>query len=407
MSTNANASVERPVYEIRVAGHLGDRWADWVDDLSLTREADGTTTMRAPLADQPALHGVLARMRDLGVPVISVCPSVDAETPRDGLMKAVVQRRYGTADELRIERTERPAVGEHDVLVRVRAAGLDAGVWHLMTGLPYIVRAGYGLRRPKHLVPGMDLAGRVEAVGSAVTRFQPGDDVFGSATGALAEYAAIPEDKLAPKPSNLGWEAAAAIGNSAAAALQALRDLANVQRGQRVLVIGASGGVGSFAVQIATALGAEVTGVASTSKLDLVRSMGAVDVIDYTREEIDARGTTYDAILDIGGNRPIRLLRRVLALEGTLVIVGGEGGGNWFGGVDRQIRAQVLSMFVRQQMRFLVSSVRASDLEVLARLAREGQLTPALDRTFGLDETPDAVRYLESGRARGKVVVTV
>ncbi len=406
MGTKANTT-DHAVYEIRVKGHLDARWAGRVDSVAIKHRADGSTTLRAAVPDRPALHGLLARMRDLGVPVISVCRVGEDGHEGSALMQAIVQRNYGTADQLELAAIERPAIGEHQVLVRVHAATVDAGVWHLMAGLPYIVRAGYGLRRPKSPVPGMDLAGTVEATGAAVTRFRPGDQVFGSGAGAFAEYAAISEDKLARKPSNVSWEQAAAIGNSAAAALEALRDVAQVQPGQRVLVIGASGGVGSFAVQIASALGAEVTGVASTCKVELVRSLGAVDVIDYTREEITDQGVLYDVILDIAGNRSLTTLRRALAPKGTLVIVGGEGGDKLIGGIDRQIRAQVLSAFVSQKLRFFISKVGADDLELLGRMVEGGSVTPSVDRSFPLTETPDAIRYFESGQARGKVAITV
>ena len=407
MAANANKPSGPAEYEVRVEGHLDNRWADWVEGVTLTHEADGSTTLRALLPDQPALHGVLARMRDLGVPVISVCRLGDDAGVRRELMQAIVQDAYGTADQLRLAAIEKPAIRDHEVLVRVHAAGVDAGVWHLMTGLPYLVRLGFGLRGPKHPVSGMDLAGRVEAVGAAVTRFRVGDEVFGSGVGAFAEYAAVAEDKLARKPPNISWEQAASVGNSSAAALKALRDMAQVQPGQKVLVIGASGGVGSYAVQIATALGAEVTGVASTSKVDLVRSLGAVDVIDYTREEITARGVRYDVIVDIAGNRPLSTLRRALATDGTLVIAGGEGGGKLTGGIDRQIRAQVLSAFVSQKLRFFISTVSADDIELIARMLEEGTVVPSVDRAFPLAKAADAVRYFESGQARGKVTITV
>ncbi|MGE0134952.1 MAG: NAD(P)-dependent alcohol dehydrogenase [Dehalococcoidia bacterium] len=403
---SAHATNNPVLYDIRVRGHLDDGWSDRVDVTSITREADGTTLLRIPVRDQAALHGVIARMRDLGIPVISVCP-IDAAPAGNGLMQAVLQTKYGSADELQLATASIPTVGDREVLVRVRASAVDAGVVHLMTGRPYVLRAVYGLRRPKQSIPGLDLAGQVEAVGSAVTRFQPGDDVFGSGAGAYAEYAAVPEDRLAHRPPTVSWEQAAALGTSAVTALQALRDAAAVQPGQHVLVIGASGGVGSFAVQIAVALGARVTAVASTAKLDLVRSLGATQVVDYTREEITARGARFDVILDIAGNRPIRLLRRALAPDGTLVIVGGEGGGTFAGGVDRQLRARILSAFVRQKLGFLISTVRPADLEVLAALARDGRITPAVDRTFPLHESQDAIRHVQSGRARGKVVITV
>jgi len=290
----------------------------------------------------------------------------------------------------------------------VHAAGVDRGVWHVMTGLPYPIRlAGYGFRAPKIGVPGTDLAGVVTAVGADVTRFAPGDEVFGTGIGTYAEYARAREDQLTAKPTTLTFEQAAALPASGVTALQALRDRGAVQPGQHVLVIGASGGVGTFAVQLAKAFGAEVTGVCSTTKTDLVRSLGADHVVDYSREDVTATGTRYDLILDIGGNTSLSRLRQALTPKGTLVIVGGETSGKWLGGTDRQVRAMVLSMFVSQKLGTFIAAVKQEDLLVLAQLAESGQLTPAVDRTFSLDEAPKAIRHLDEGHARGKVVVTV
>ena len=324
------------------------------------------------------------------------------------MMKAITQDTYGSADVLELRDVERPEVGAGEVLVRVRAAGVDRGVWHLMTGLPYPIRlAGYGLRAPKNPVPGMDVAGVVEAVGDRVTRFRPGDEVFGIGKGTFAELARADESKLAPKPSNLTFEQAAALAISGLAALQGLRDHARVRPGQHVLVIGASGGVGSYAVQLAKAFGAEVTGVASRAKADLVRSLGADHVIDYTREDFADGTRRYDVVLDIGGNSSLSRLRRALTPTGTLVIAGGEGGGRWLGGTDRQLRAMALSPFVGQRLTTFVSKEAGEDLLVLAELVEAGKVTPAVDRTYPLGEAPEAVRYVEQGRARGKVVVVV
>ncbi len=324
------------------------------------------------------------------------------------MMKAITQQTYGSADVLELRHVERPQVAPDEVLVRVRAAGVDRGVWHLMTGLPYPLRlAGYGLRAPKNPVPGMDVAGVVEAVGAEVTRFRPGDEVFGIGKGTFAELARAAEAKLAPKPANLTFEQAAAVAISGLTALQGLRDHARLRPGQRVLVIGASGGVGSFAVQLAKAFGAEVTGVASTAKVDLVRSLGADHVLDYTREDFADGTRRYDVVLDIGGSSSLTRLRRALTPTGTLVIAGGEGGGRWLGGTDRQLRAMALSPFVGQRLTSFVSKEGHEDMLVLAGLVESGKVTPAVDRTYGLDEAPDAVRYVEQGRARGKVVVTV
>jgi len=324
-------------------------------------------------------------------------------------MKAVVQDTYGSPAVLELRDIDKPVVGDDDLLVRVHAAGVDPGVWHLMTGLPYLVRImGYGLRTPKVRIRGRDVAGRVEAVGRNVTRFHPGDEVFGTCDGSFAEYVCAREDKLTPKPANLTFEQAAAVPISALTALQGLRDKGKVHAGQRVLIIGAAGGVGSFAVQLAKAFGAEVTGVCSTTKVDLVRSIGADQVIDYTRVDFADGVHLYDLILDTAGNRSLSHLRRALAPRGTLVIVGGEGGGRWLGGFDRQIlRAPILSRFVRQRLRPLVSKERREDLVVLKDLIEAGKVTPVIDRTYPLSEAPEAMRHLEAGHARGKIVITV
>lgn len=321
-------------------------------------------------------------------------------------MKAIVQDRYGPADVLRLDDVPAPVARDGEVLVRVHAAGVDQGVWHLMTGLPYLGRAAFGLRRPRMRIRGMDLAGRVEAVGAGVTRFRTGDEVFGSHTGTYAEYVCVPQDRLAPKPARLTFAQAAAVPISAVTALQGLRDAGRVQPGQSVLVIGAAGGVGSFAVQLARYFGAHVTAVCSGGKAELVRAIGADAVIDYTREEITDGARRYDVILDLAGNRPLRQLRRALAPRGTLVIAGGEGGGRWLGGVDRQLRAQLLSPFTGQRLRALMSRQRPDDLTLLRELLDAGDIVPVVDRAYPLGEAPAAIRYLRSGRARGKVVVS-
>ena len=335
--------------------------------------------------------------------------TLDPQTRERATMQAIVQDRYGEAGGvLRLEEIERPAIGVGEVLLRVHAAGVDRGVWHLMTGLPYPVRlAGYGVRAPKTRVRGREVAGRVEAIGRDVTAFQVGDEVFGVAEGAFAGYACARPAPLAPRPKNLSVLEAAAVSVSALTALQAVRDHGHVQAGQKVLVIGASGGVGTFAVQIAKAYGAEVTGMCSTTKVDLVQSIGADHVIDYTRADLAAGEHRYDVILDAGGNRPLRQLRRALARRGTLVIVGGETGGRWLGGFDRALRAPMLSLFVRQQLGTIMCSENAADLVVLTELIESGKLTPVIDKTYPLSQTPDAIRYMQEGHARGKVVITV
>jgi len=322
-------------------------------------------------------------------------------------MRALVQDRYGSTEVLELREIEGPAVGEDDVLIRVQAAGVDQGVWHLLAGLPYVVRlAGYGLRAPKKGVRGEDVAGRVERVGAAVTHFSEGDEVFGTCEGAFAELAVSKAETLALKPANLTFIEAAAVPTSAVTALQGLRDKGDVQPGQRALVIGAAGGVGSFAVQLAKVMGAHVTGVCSAGKVDLVRSLGADAVIDYTRQDIADLDDTWDVILDIAGNRSLRSLRRALTPRGTLVIVGGEKGGRLMGGTDRQLRALALSPFVAQRLRTYVAAVNSDDLDYLRALIETEAIRPAVDRTYPLSETPTAIRELREGRVRGKVVVT-
>lgn len=322
-------------------------------------------------------------------------------------MNAIVQDAYGSFDVLRSGKTARPRIAENEVLIRVHAAGMDRGTWHMMTGRPYLLRVlGFGFRRPKNLVPGIDVAGTVAAVGSAVTRFAVGDEVYGMSRGAFAEYAAALEDKLAHKPSGLSFEQAAVVPISAGTALQAL-DAGRVERGQKVLILGASGGVGSYAVQLAKYFGAEVTGVSSAGKTDLVRSLGADHVLDYTQDDFADGARRFDLILDIGGNPSLSRLRRALTATGTAVIVGGEEGGRWTGGFGRSLRAPLVSLFVRQRLAMLASKERASDLERLTPLLEAGQVTPSVERTYPLGEVRDAMRHLDAGNVRGKIAITV
>lgn len=323
-------------------------------------------------------------------------------------MKAIMQDRYGSADVLEFRDIEEPVVGEDDVLIRVHAAGCGPDVWHVMTGLPYMARPMIGLRRPKLAVRGWDLAGTAEAVGANVNAFQPGDEVMGTADGAFAELAVTQPDKLVPKPTNITSEQAAAIPVSGTTALRAVRDEGRVQPGQRVLVIGAAGGVGSLAVQIAKGFGAEVTGVSSTSKTDLVRSIGADDAIDYTREDFADGARHWDVIIDTAGRRPLRQLRLALTRKGTLVVVGGDGGGRWTGGFFRGIlRGPLVSLFVGQRLRGLATKIQKEDLLTLVEMIEGGTITPVIDRTYPLIEAADAIRYLEEGHAAGKIVVTI
>ena len=321
-------------------------------------------------------------------------------------MRAIVQARYGSADVLHLAEIGRPATGDGEVLIRVAAAGLDRGTWHLTAGQPYLIRVVSGLRAPRNPVPGLDVAGTVAAVGADVTRFAVGEEVFGIGHSSFAEYACARPDKLARKPADLTFAQAAAVAVSGLTALQGLRDAGRLRPGQHVLITGASGGVGTYAVQIAKALGARVTGVCSTAKAGLVSSIGADHVLDYTRDDFAAGPQRYDLILDIGGNASLSRLRRALTAAGTLVIVGGEDGGRWTG-MSRQLRALALSPFTRQRLTTFISRHRLADLETLAQLIDAGQLTPVIGKTYPLRQAPDAMRDLLAGHARGKLAITV
>jgi len=319
-------------------------------------------------------------------------------------MRAVVQDRYGTSEVWRLGRVPRPDITDGQVLVRVAAAGLDRGTEHLMNGKPYVMRLGFGMRRPKNPVPGRDVAGTVDAVGARVTRFAVGDEVYGVAPGSFAEYAAAPEDKLARKPASLSFAQAAVVPISAGTALQALQDVGKVEPGQSVLVLGASGGVGSYAVQLAKVLGAEVTGVCSTANVEFVASLGADHVLDRARVDFADGTRHYDLILDIAGNPSVRRLRRALVPGGTVVLVGGEDAGN-LTGMSRKLRGAMVSPFVRERLVLFLAKERAADYERLAEQLDAGTITPALQGSYPLEPAPEAMRLLETGGVRGKVAI--
>jgi NADPH:quinone reductase-like Zn-dependent oxidoreductase len=320
-------------------------------------------------------------------------------------MKAIVQSRFGSPDVLRLRDVEQPAVGDDQVLVRVHAAAVNIGEWHLLRGVPYVIRLVAGLRRPRHEIPGLDVAGQVEAVGRNVRQFRLGDEVFGWCKGAFAEYACAAESDLLPKPANLTSEQAAAIGDSAFTALAAVRDQGKVRRGDKVLINGASGGVGTFAVQIAKSFGASVTGVCSTRNLDMVRSLGADEVIDYTREDFAQTRQRYDVMLDLVGTRSLSDCRRALTPRGTYVVVGVKDMGRWLG-LGRQIKALLLSPFVRQRMRVFVVRHSREDLVVLKELVEAAKVAPVIDKRFALSDVPDALRYQGEGHTQGKIIIT-
>ena len=322
-------------------------------------------------------------------------------------MKAIVQDEYGTADDLVFADIDQPAAGGGEVLVRVHAASVFIGDWHVVTGLPYAIRPKLGLRRPKARVRGQEMAGRIEAVGEGVTRFQAGENVFGTCEGAFAEYVSAPENLLAPMPANLSFDQSATVAITGTTALQAVRDKGDVKPEQKVLIIGAAGGVGSFAVQIAKAFGAHVTGVCNTTQLDIVRSTGAEDVIDYTQEDFVQTGRRWDVIVETAGARPLSELRHALTTEGTLVIVGGEGGGKWVGKAGRMVQAPALSPFVSQKLTTLAVKHNGADLDVLRELIEAGKVNPVVGKTYQLSDVPGAIRDLEQRRTQGKSVVLI
>ncbi len=322
-------------------------------------------------------------------------------------MKAIVYREYGSAEVLELQDVPRPAIKDDEVLMRVHAASVNPLDWHFMRGMPYVMRAGTGLRRPTAPQLGVDAAGHVEAVGRNVTQLGPGDEVFGACTGAFAEYASARASALARKPSNLTFEQAAAVPVAGITALQGLRDKGRVQAGHKVLINGAAGGVGTFAVQIAKWLGAEVTGVCSTRTVEMVRSIGADHVVDYTREDFTRTGSRYDVILDMIGSRSLSDRRRALTPRGTLVIVGSTDNGRWLGPLKALLAAVVVSPFVSQKLRPIMTQASQSDFKVLQELLTAGRLRPVIDRTYSLSQVPEAICYLEEGHARGKVVITL
>jgi NADPH:quinone reductase-like Zn-dependent oxidoreductase len=335
----------------------------------------------------------------------SSCTTSPAARPAGVLMKAIVRGCYGTADVLRYEDVAKPAPGDDEVLVEVRAVALNPLDWHYMTGTPYIMRLESGLGRPKSDRLGVDFAGTVTAVGRDVTGFKPGDEVLGSRFGAFAEYVTAAQGRaLVAKPARLSFEQAAALPVAAITALQGLRDKGRVQAGDRVLINGASGGVGTFAVQIAKALGAEVTGVCSTRNVDLVRSLGADHVVDYTQEDFTRGNRRYDVIIDNVGNHSLRDLRRVLEPDGTYVRIGGPKHDPWVGPVLGFLTAPVMSMLSSQSFEVLLAQMNAADLRVLTGMIEAGQVTPVIDRSYALEEIPEAIDYLAGQRARGKVV---
>lgn len=372
---------------------------------------NSTQKPKRPLLKRKSTWIVLALLILLAVPTALLLnspepPPCHATGER---MKAVVYHEYGAPDVLRVEDVEKCAPNDNQVLIKVRAAAANPLDWHYVRGIPFLVRMGNGVSKPADIRVGVDVAGVVEAVGKNVTQFKPGDEVFGVAGGAFAEYARANPKRIALKPASLSFEQAAAVPVAAMTALQGLRDSGKIQAGQKVLINGASGGVGTFAVQIAKSYGAEVTGVCSTRNVELVRSLGADHVIDYTKEDFSQGEVRYDLILDNVGTQPLSSFRRVMTPEGTLVMIGGGGpdAGNWVGPMARPINALVMSPFVSQNMGMMLANTNNKDLTVMAELMEARKVTPVIDRTYPLSEVAEAIRYLETGRARGKVVITV
>jgi NADPH:quinone reductase-like Zn-dependent oxidoreductase len=361
------------------------------------------------------IAGVIGLLLAVAVVSLAVALSHDAPCgPAPGapegatLMKAIVQRCYGSPDVLKLEDVAKPTVADDQVLVKIHAASVNPLDWHYVRGKPYIMRMDAGFGTPTNPGVGVDYAGTVEAVGKNVRRFKPGDEVFGGRNGAFAEYVTVREERaVVLKPPNVTFEQAASVGVAGVTALQALRDEGRIQPGQKVLINGASGGVGTFAVQIAKSFGAEVTGVCSTKNVEMVRSLGADHVIDYTKEDFTRNGQRYDLILDNVGNHSLLEYRHALTPKGIFVIIGGPSEGSWIGPMEAPIRAKLLSPFVSQQFSFFLADVNPKDLTFLSDLMQAGKVTPVIDRRYELSEAPQAIRYLEEGHARGKVIITV
>ncbi len=358
------------------------------------------------------ITGGFVILATLGISVLAImlshntdCPPAASLADNADPMQAFVYHCYGSADVLQLESIQKPAPADNEVLVKIKAAAVNPLDWHYMRGEPYIMRLGTGLGAPDETRLGVDFAGTVEAVGKSVKQFKPGDDVFGGRTGAFAEYVTITEDRaLALKPANVSFEQAASVPIAAITALQALRDKGQLKPGQKVLINGASGGVGTFAVQIAKAIGAEVTGVCSERNAEMVRSIGADHVIDYKQENYTENGQHYDLIIDMVGNHSLSDNRKVLAPEGVFVIIGGAKG-NWLGPLMGPIKASIYSPFVSQDFSLLLAQMRKDDLKTLADLMETGQVVPVIDRRYSLSEVPAAIRYSEEGHARGKIII--
>jgi len=405
-------SSQPTIYQIRVKSHLGSDWTDWFEGLTITLEEGGDTLLTGPVADQAALHGLLKKVRDLGIPLLSVirvelgqaAEHIEVRKGREIQMKAIIHTKYGSPDVLQIAEVEKPTSKDDEVLIKMHAASVNAYDWHALTADIFLIRLmGGGLLKPKYTRLGADIAGRVEAVGKNVKQFQPGDEVFGMIQGGFAEYACAPEDALVLKPSNLSFEEAAAVPMAAVTALQGLRDTGQIQPGQKVLINGASGGVGTFAVQIAKSFGAEVTAVCSTRNLDQARSLGADHVIDYNKENFTQNGQQYDLILAANGYHSLSAYKRALAPKGIYVMAGGS--------MSQIFQAMLMGSWMSETEGKKMGGVSAKrsqkDLVIIKELLEAGKVVPVIDRRYPLSEAAEALRYLGAGHARGKVVITV
>ncbi len=397
------------VYQVRIQGHLGHEWTDWFEGLTITLEEDGNTLLTGPVVDQAALHGLLKKVRDLGIPLVSVIQVQFNEThpyrsKKEQKMRAIVYTEYGSPDVLQLKDVEEPTPKDDEVLIKIYAASVNQYDWHSLTADIFLIRVmGGGLLKPKYTRLGADIAGRVEAVGRNVKQFQPGDEVFGMVQGGFAEYVCASEDALVLKPSNLSFEEAAAVPMAAITALQGLRDTGQIQPGQKVLINGASGGVGTFAVQVAKLFGAEVTAVCSPRNLDQAHSLGADHIIDYTKENFTRNGQQYDLIFAANGYHSLSAYKRALTPKGIYVMAGGS--------MAQIFQAMLMGSWMSEtggrKMGAAMAKRDQKDLAFLKELLEAGKVVPVIDRCYPLSEAAEALRYLGAGHARGKVVITM
>lgn len=412
MADDYNFKTEGQFYQIKISGHLGQEWIDWFEGLDITLEINGETILSGPLVDQAALFGVLKKIRDLGIPLISViCTKqslIVTNDRQEKIMKAITFSKYGAPEVLQLKEVEKPTPKDNQVLIKIMAASINAAEQHIIKGDPFPIRFMLGgIFTPKKNIPGADLAGRVEQVGKDVKKFKVGDEVYGDLSGygwgTFAEYVAVAEDALTLKPNGTTFEAAASVPLAAVTALQGLRDHGHIKAGQKVLVVGASGGVGSFAVQLAKAFGAEVTAVASTKKLGLIQKLGADHIIDRNKEDFTKNGQSYDLILDAGAFRSLSDYKRILKPNGIYVLVGGSNGQLF----KALLFGPLISMFGNKKMGSMLAKPNPQDLACLTEFIEAGKVVPALDKSFALSQTVEAMNYFNSGQVQGKIVIKI